>query len=64
MDYSFVPTKPDKQFKRALELNAAFTVKLERTSNAEFALKVKNLKTREERVVDKGNISAFLLAGT
>ena len=64
VDYPFVATKPDKQFKRALELNAAFTVKLERTSAGEFALKVKNLKTREERVVDKGNISAFLMAGT
>src|SRR5437867_9447357 len=63
VDYSFVPTKPDKQFKRALELNAAFTVKLERTSNGEFALKVRNLKTREERVVDTGSVSAFLLAG-
>jgi len=63
VDYSFVPAKPDKQFKRALELNAAFTVKLERTSNGEFALKVKNLKTREERVVDTGNVPAFLLAG-
>src|SRR5881396_377031 len=63
VDYSFVPTKPDKQFKRALELNTAFTVKLERTSNAKFALKVKNLKTREERVVDTGSVSAFLLAG-
>ena len=63
VDYSFVPTKPDKQFKRALELDAAFTVKLERTSTGEFVLKVKNLKTREERVVDTGNVPAFLLAG-
>jgi len=63
MDYSFVSTKPDKQFKRALELGAAFTVKLERTGNGEFALQVKNLKTREEQVVDAGSVSAILLAG-
>ena len=63
VDYSFVPTKPDKQFKRALELNAAFTLKLERTSAGDFALKVKNLKTREEKVMDTGSVSAFLLAG-
>jgi histidyl-tRNA synthetase len=63
VEYSFVATKPDKQFKRALELNAAFTVKLERTGAGKFALKVKNLKSREERLVDPGSLSAFLLAG-
>ena len=61
-EYSIVPSKPDKQFKRALELNATFIVKLERTSNGEFALKVKNQKTREERVVDTARVAAFLLA--
>src|SRR6185503_1405193 len=63
VDYSFVATKPDKQFKRALELNAAFIVKLDRTSTGDFALKVKNLATREERVVDTGGVPAFLMAG-
>src|SRR5216117_2450123 len=63
VDYSFVPAKPDKQFKRALELDAAFLVKLEQTSTGESALNVKNLKTREERVVDTGSVAAFLLAG-
>jgi len=63
VDYSFVPAKPDKQFKRALELNSAFTLKLEQSSTGEFALKVKNLKTREEKVMDTGSVSAFLLAG-
>jgi histidyl-tRNA synthetase len=45
VDYSFTPARPDKQFKRAQELNAAFTVKLESASS----LRVKNLKTREEK---------------
>jgi histidyl-tRNA synthetase len=63
VDYSLVPAKPDKQFKRALELNASFTVKLERTGNGESALKVKDLKTREERVVDTGSVAEFLLTG-
>ncbi len=63
VDYSFVPNKPDKQFKRALELNAAFTVKLERAGTGEFAIKVKNLQTREERVLDSSSVAAFLLAG-
>jgi histidyl-tRNA synthetase len=63
VDYPFVPTKPDKQFKRALELNAAFTVKLERSSHGELARKVKNLNTREERVVDARSVPAILLSG-
>jgi histidyl-tRNA synthetase len=63
VDYSLVPAKTDKQLKRALELNAAFIIKLERTSTGEFALKVKNLETREERVMDTGSVAAFLLTG-
>ena len=63
VDYSLTPAKPDKQFKRALECNAAFTVKLERAASDRPVVKLKNLKTREERVVDTGSVSAFLLAG-
>ena len=43
-EYSVVPQKPDKQFKRALELGAFFTVRL--TAPNEAVLK--NLGTREE----------------
>ena len=45
VDYSLTPVKPDKQFKRAQELKAAFTVKLENQST----VRVRNLKTREEQ---------------
>jgi hypothetical protein len=45
VDYSLTPAKPDKQFKRAQELKAAFTAKLENHS----AVRVRNLKTREEQ---------------
>ena len=51
VEYSFTPLKPDKQFKRAMELNAANTARLERTADGALQVKVKNLKTREERVV-------------
>jgi histidyl-tRNA synthetase len=51
VEYSFTPLKPDKQFKRAMELNAAHTARLERTADGALQVKVKNLKTREERVV-------------
>src|SRR6185295_6714311 len=40
VDYSLVPAKSDKQFKRAQELNAAHTVKLESSASA----KLRNLR--------------------
>jgi histidyl-tRNA synthetase len=49
VEYSLAPAKSDKQFKRALELNAAHTVRLERASNGELIAKIKNVITREER---------------
>jgi len=51
VEYSFTPLKPDKQFKRAMELNAAHTARIERSADGAAQVKVKNLKTREERVV-------------
>ena len=50
VDYSLTPAKGDKQFKRALELKAPQTVRLERAADGSLAAKVKNLSTREERV--------------
>jgi histidyl-tRNA synthetase len=49
VDYSFTPQKPDKQFKRALELGASRTAKLERGSDASLSVRVKNLRTRVEQ---------------
>ena len=62
VDYPLTPAKPDKQFKRALELDAAFTLKLE-PSGVEPGVKVKNLKTREENVVGNAEVPALLLSG-
>lgn len=44
VDYPLVPTKPDKQFKRAQELKAGFTAKAEGGSG----VRLRNLATREE----------------
>jgi histidyl-tRNA synthetase len=49
VDYPLTPTKPDKQFKRALELKAARTVKLERGAAGELTVKLKDLQTRQEK---------------
>ena len=51
VEYSLTPSKADKQFKRAMELNAANTARLERTADGALQVKVKNLKTREEKIV-------------
>ena len=46
VEYALTPTKPDKQFKRAQELKATFTAKLDSDSY----VRIRNLKTREEVV--------------
>lgn len=63
IEYSLTPLKSDKQFKRALELSAAYTIKLERTDSGDLQLRLKNLKTREERILtDPGEASSALLS--
>ena len=47
VEYSLTPAKPDKQFKRAQELKAAHTVKVEAGS----LVRVRNLVMREEKIV-------------
>jgi histidyl-tRNA synthetase len=51
VDSSLTPAKSDKQFRRAQELRAACTVKLERKETGGLAARIKNLKTREEQIV-------------
>ncbi len=50
VDYTLVPMKGDKQFRRALEQGAAHTVRVERDAGGVVA-RVKDLQTRVERVV-------------
>ena len=60
VDYSLTPAKSDKQFKRALELQATHTIKLERAPAGELMAKVKSLKTRHESVVPYAEAAARL----
>ena len=46
VDYALTATKPDKQFKRAQELKATYTAKLDNDAY----VRIRNLKTREEIV--------------
>ena len=46
VEYALTAMKPDKQFKRAQELKATFTVKIESD-----AVRVRNLQTREDKTM-------------
>jgi histidyl-tRNA synthetase len=60
VDYSLTPAKSDKQFKRAQELGAAQTVKLDRHQAGELSAKIKHLKTRQEKSVPLADTLAEL----
>jgi len=51
VEYSLTKAKSDKQFKRAQELKAARTVRLERSATGDLNAKLKDLKSREERIL-------------
>jgi histidyl-tRNA synthetase len=63
VEYSLTPAKPDKQFKRALELNPVYTIKLERSQENELVVRFKNLRTREEKVLNPVEAVGGLRAG-
>jgi len=56
VEYALTPAKPDKQFKRAQELNAAHTARVESDSR----VRIRNLKTREETVVPAADVASQL----
>ncbi len=62
VDYPLTPTKSDKQFKRALELAAASTVRLERGDDGTVQSRVKDLTTRTEWIVGRDEVLACLKA--
>lgn len=51
VEYSLTALKPDKQFKRALELNATATLKLEKNQEGVVTARLKTLATREEKIL-------------
>lgn len=59
-EYSLTPMKSDKQFKRAMELKAGHTVRLERNPGGELIAKTKNLKTREEKSAALNEVAGSL----
>lgn len=56
IEYSLTPMKGDKQFKRALEMKARYSARVDGTS-----IRLKNLKTREERVLARDEMGTVEL---
>ncbi len=62
VDYSLAPAKSDKQFKRAQELKAACTVRIERGADGGLLAKIRSLKSGEERRVALAEAAAAVTA--
>lgn len=62
VDYPLVATKPDKQFKRAQELNAEHVIRLDRQEDHSVVAKVKNLKTRTEVDLPLAEVAGHILS--
>jgi len=60
VDYSLTAAKPDRQFKRAQELNATYTLKLERDPAGMLLARIKNLEARQESVVLPAEVVTWL----
>jgi len=63
VEYPLAPAKPDKQFKRALELKCAFTARLERAAAGNLLVKLKDLATREERILTPAEVVQTMAKG-
>ncbi|MBC8326911.1 MAG: histidine--tRNA ligase [Verrucomicrobia subdivision 3 bacterium] len=57
VDYPFAPIKPDKQIKRALEIGAEFTVRIE---DDKFAV-LKNFETKQEEKIPFGELEERMI---
>ncbi|MSU31287.1 MAG: histidine--tRNA ligase [Pedosphaera sp.] len=59
VEYSLTPAKSDKQFKRAIELAARFTARVEPDLDGTKQVRLKNISTRSETI---GDLSAAIAA--
>jgi histidyl-tRNA synthetase len=60
VDYALTPSKSDKQFKRATELKARYTVKLSRAQDGSTVAKVRNLEARKDEEMAPGMVAKYL----
>ena len=59
VEYSLTPTKSDKQFKRAMELKARFTICLRAAVQGSAEVKLKNVSSQEEKTMSLEEVSEF-----
>ena len=52
VEYSLTPAKSDKQYKRAVELAARFTARVEPDLNGTKQVRLKNISNRSETIFD------------
>lgn len=57
VDFPLTASKADKQFKRALELGAARTVRLERNPEGAVVARIKDLATRQETITAPAEVA-------
>jgi histidyl-tRNA synthetase len=62
VDYPLVPAKGDKQFKRAVDLNALTTVALQRDAAGGLQVRVRSLRDRKETTCAPVDLAATLRA--
>ena len=62
IEFSLTPAKGDKQFKRAIDLNATHTVRLEKQSDGSLLVKLKHLNSREEAALTPEDALKRILA--
>jgi len=60
VDYAITRTKPDKQFKRAQELNSVRTIRLDRNEDGKLVARVRDLKSRQEAVIPPKELATLL----
>jgi histidyl-tRNA synthetase len=61
VEFAFTPTKPDKQFKRALELGAARAARLQRDASGHVVAWIKDLATRTEETLPLTDVATRLV---
>jgi histidyl-tRNA synthetase len=62
LDYAMTRAKPDKQFKRAQDLKAARTLRLERRADGGIFARLRDLTTRQETVLPVGQVAEAMRA--
>jgi len=60
VEFSLIPAKSDKQFKRAQELNASWTARIEHAPAGQLEAKVRNLRTRDEQAVPPAQVTSVI----